>query len=67
MRPDFEGLVRDAAKRRLDEEKERLRQRLLDELTGGEPGADEDAEPEPETPEDALKKGLRDLLNRDRR
>ncbi|MEO0614905.1 MAG: AsmA family protein [Pseudomonadota bacterium] len=48
IRPDIEGMARDAAKQKIEEEKDRLRRRLLDRLRGD----DEDEEP---SLEDALK------------
>ncbi|MEM6810655.1 MAG: hypothetical protein AAF574_15650, partial [Pseudomonadota bacterium] len=47
IRPDIEGMARDAAKQKIEEEKDRLRRRLLDRLRG-----DDDEEP---SLEDALK------------
>ena len=56
VRPDIEGMVREAAKRKLDAEKERLRQRLLDEL-----GGDDETT---ESLEDEAKKRLKKLFDR---
>ncbi|MEO0576131.1 MAG: AsmA family protein [Pseudomonadota bacterium] len=55
--PDIEGMVRAAAKEKIDAEKDRLKRRLLDELTGG------DEEDEEEDVEDKLKNRLKDLFD----
>ncbi|MEL7022343.1 MAG: AsmA family protein [Pseudomonadota bacterium] len=64
IRPDFQRLARDAVERKLDEEKDRLRNRLLDRLGIGEDATEEDGEEaeEEEDIEDALKKRLRDIF-----
>lgn len=50
VRPDIEGMVRDAAKQKIEEEKDRLRRRLLDKLV------DDDEE-------DEAKKLLKDIFD----
>ncbi len=69
IQPDIEAFARAEAKRKIDEKKDEVKDRLLDRLGLGkddEPATDTavdpDAEPEPEDPEEALKRKAREKL-----